>query len=273
MDAKYIKLDKSLNTMFRCLIYAVGIIVLVVGILGYVYSYNFLKELTTQHESIIPKFIYMFMFLNLLCIGLTGLFTFFICGKKFNLKNVLIIIIGSPIMVLIMVGYLLSFANITNVYDVSIKLLNMFAVIAVFIGGMKTILYLTWDDVVKREKEGAITINRKELLEADPRYLKDGLYSADYESCLCFYNFLKSRHIPSIDLLGNSINSMSSYLTSRNISCFRNILNAIFMKDEKSYWHELSDFIHNYSSDQPVSYDEYILFNSIFDYGQDIWIK
>lgn len=152
MDEKFIKLNKGINITLKVLIYVAGITVLVVGILGYVFSSNALKEVFTQQENIIPKFIYMFAFLSLLCVGLIGLFTFTIGGKKFNLKNVLIIIIGSPIMVLIMVGYLLSFVNITNVYDISIKLLIMVAVIAVFIGGMKTTLYLTWDDVVKREK-------------------------------------------------------------------------------------------------------------------------
>ena len=48
---------------------------------------------------------------------------------------------------------------------------------------------------------------------------------------------------------------------------------SIKINDEDSFWHELSDFIHNYNSSVPVTYDEYILYKCIFEFGFKLWNK
>lgn len=117
-----------------------------------------------------------------------------------------------------------------------------------------------------------LSISRKKVLEADPRYKKDGLYSADYIGCFYFYKFFIREDIQG-QVKNLNIANTTYNLSSRNINCFVNILESIKKNDEDSFWHELSDFIHNYNSSTSITYDEYILYQSLFVFGFKMWNK
>lgn len=144
MDKKLIKIDMKLNIIFRGFIYAMVIMILVVSVLGYVFSYNEIKVFT-KDQNAIPRLINLFIISNIIFIVFVGLFTFVIGGINFNLKNVIKIILIVPVELLIMVGYVLASEHLTIAYDTSNYTLIILFILTAFCGGMKYILHINRD--------------------------------------------------------------------------------------------------------------------------------
>lgn len=141
MDEKLLKLNIGLAKILKGLVYAAGLVVVVVSVLGYVYSYSEIK-IWLQNEDVIPKLIFTMVFITVFFIGWIGVFIFIICGKKFNLKNAMTIILEVPMLLLVCAGYLLSTEYFTAAYDISIPILSALAITFALLAGMKFILWM-----------------------------------------------------------------------------------------------------------------------------------
>jgi len=120
-----------------------------------------------------------------------------------------------------------------------------------------------------------VGINRKELLSSDERYGTEKGYCADFTGCTAYYGFIV-RSVPNIK--GSTTFNLSpkmenNSLTGRNLACLENTVYAAYQRDKETYWHELSDFIHNYSSENAVSIDECRIFVKLYELGVSLWGK
>lgn len=141
MDEKLIRLNKTLTSLLRGFIYVAGINLLVVSILGYVFSY---KDITdyVQNEHTLSRLISFTIITNISLIVFASAFIFGVCGKKFNLKNMVIIIIGVPVLIIALFGYVLSSEALTIAFDISFYLFLVLFIVAAFLGGMKVLLLI-----------------------------------------------------------------------------------------------------------------------------------
>lgn len=114
-------------------------------------------------------------------------------------------------------------------------------------------------------KSDAIIVSRQMMRHSDKRY--NDSYFSDFEFCNACYEYL-NKAFSQIKSVDSNIDRRS--LSDRNIACMTNVLLSLNIRDIKSYWHELADFIHNYNSQEPVSYHEYQLFKIMFDVGKDV---
>lgn len=151
MDEKLIKMNKRLNMVLRGFIYTAGIILLVVSILGFVFSYSKIKAFFIVNENVISKFIYMCIIIDMIFTGFAGAIAFVVGGIKFNLKNVISVILEMPVLLLTLVGYLLASEYITIAYDVSTRLFLVLFIGAVFFCGMKCMLLMIRDNILMKE--------------------------------------------------------------------------------------------------------------------------
>jgi len=125
----------------------------------------------------------------------------------------------------------------------------------------------------RTEKDKITALDRNELLCSDERYKLEDIYYADFLGCTAYYNFI-GRKIPNIkntlpsDL---SIKEEINMLSDRNLTCLSNIISATYKRDQVGYWHELSDFIHNYRSKNAVSIDECKIFVELYETGCYLW--
>lgn len=109
----------------------------------------------------------------------------------------------------------------------------------------------------------AVIVDRQIMLKSDKRYSTG--YISDFEMCRICYDYLNEAY--------SFVNPMNpdiegKVLSDRNVACMNNALIAFKCNDLNSYWHELADFIHNYNSKEPVSYNEYQVFKALFEIGK-----
>jgi len=84
----------------------------------------------------------------------------------------------------------------------------------------------------------------------------------NYEICKYYYEYLKKR-LDNMNALYPNMKDRT--LSLRNLACLRAVIYAMDKCDETAYWHELADFIENYNSVAPVSYDECWIFCILFE--------
>lgn len=109
-------------------------------------------------------------------------------------------------------------------------------------------------------------VDRQKMLNNCVGY-QDGCKS-EFEMCKSFYNYLNNVYS---NINSRNPNIEGKPLSIRNLGCIRTLLLAVQKSESESYWHELADFIHNYNSKEPVSYDEYQLFKTFFEMGTEFF--
>jgi hypothetical protein len=89
--------------------------------------------------------------------------------------------------------------------------------------------------------------------------------NTDLDTCQFYQNYLKHQ-------FGNEILSpmiQVTKLSNRNVGCMKNVLEAMKMGNVDNFWMELSDFIENYRCEEPITYVEYQVFTTLFEFGTE----
>ncbi len=120
--------------------------------------------------------------------------------------------------------------------------------------------------VKKNGNNKQIIVNRQKMLKRDIRF--SGQYVAGFEACRSFEKYLANA-FSGVDRLSPEIqgNVEGRVMSFRNVACLNNALIALQDSNSVCFWHELADFIHNYNSEEPISYNEYQVFKSLYDVG------
>lgn len=112
-----------------------------------------------------------------------------------------------------------------------------------------------------------LIVDRQKMLNEEPRYPSG--YYADYEMCQFCYEYLK-KAFAGVDSRRTDIEIGAKGLSERNLACLKSAFFAFRENDSDAYWHEVSDFIHNYGSKDPVSYPEHQVFSELFELGSQL---
>ena len=112
-----------------------------------------------------------------------------------------------------------------------------------------------------------LIVDRQKMLNEEPRYPTG--YCADYEMCQFCYEYLK-KAFAGVDSRRTDIEIGAKGLSERNLACLKSAIFAFRTNDSDAYWLEVSDFIHNYDSKDPVYYPEYQIFSELFELGSQL---
>lgn len=116
--------------------------------------------------------------------------------------------------------------------------------------------------------DGIEIINRQQMLEELRIFERESTYQNEFEVCKAIYDYLCTCNLGEICQTETHF-VKSENLSARNLFCIQSVIFALQQKNMNNYWHELFDFIHNYNSEEPVSYNEYHLFILMFQVGME----
>lgn len=115
------------------------------------------------------------------------------------------------------------------------------------------------DDEIKK-------IDRQQMLEELRIFTRDSAYQNEFEVCKAIYDYFCNCRLGKIcQTEAHFIKSEN--LSARNLCCFQSVMFALQQKNMNNFWHELFDFIHNYNSEEPISYNELHLFILMYQVG------
>lgn len=111
-------------------------------------------------------------------------------------------------------------------------------------------------------------INRQQMLEELRIFERENAYQNEFEVCKAIYDYFCNCDLGKVCQTDARF-IKSENLSARNLFCIQSVMFALQQKNRNNYWHELFDFIHNYNSEEPISYNEYHLFMLMFQVGME----